>query len=106
MARHKKELLVENVEDEVKEEVMAEENMVEEQEIELKPVKRLVCPSDKTHKFQLVTYGKPVLVEDPEQPGELVVVDSEIEDGYVCVTCHHLYELDDLEAQAIPDFGA
>lgn len=106
MARPKK--VVENQEDEVKEAVMEENNVdvVEEQEIELKPVKRLVCPSDKTHKFQLVTYGKPVLVEDPEQPGELVVVDSEIEDGYVCVTCHHLYELDDLEAQAIPDFGA
>lgn len=92
--------------DEVKEEVMAgEAKPVEEEEIEIVPVKNLVCPSDKTTKFQYVTYVKPVLIKDPNGGEELIAVDTEVEDGYVCVTCHHLYELDDLEPQDVIRFA-
>lgn len=107
MARPKKVQPVEN-KDEVKEEVMAENEqpIMDEDEIEVKPVKRLVCPSDKSNRFQMVTFGKPVLIDDPDSPGEFLAVDTEVTDGYTCVTCHRLYALEELEEQGIPIFGA
>ena len=113
MARPKKVQPIEGeAVDEIKEEIVADNGQQpvteqgEEVEIEVKPKKRLVCPGDKTGKFQLVTFGKPVLIADPDGGDELVAIDSEVEDGYVCVTCHRLMELADLEEQDVPDFAA
>ena len=92
--------------DEVKEEIMAENEPIVEEEIEIKPVKRLVCPGDKTNKFQIVMYGKPVLIVDPDGSGELIAVDTEVEDAYVCVTCHRVMDLSDLEEQDVVIFAA
>ena len=110
MARHKK---AETVADEVKEEIMAEneketpvvaaEDAEEELEYEIK--QRLVCKCG-ANRFQLVQFAKPLLalVKGHEDEG-LVQIDDEVEDVYACASCHSQYYLDDLIPKDVPTFA-